>query len=727
MLIPLLALSAPLPAQEPVGGWHRAIWSIDSEAGQALDVTPLVDFDGDGIIESFVRHGTRGELVSGATGLPLVVQQVPLGVAHAHAQDLDGDGAPDLILGEPQYVGSKSLMTGRITAWSGATLQPMWRRVGQEGDRLGEAIQFVDANGSGLPDLRAIQGAASTSSATTIRGTDGEVLWSIRDSGYAFADWIPDLNGDGVDELLLGRANDLACHSGRTGTSLWSSSQYVSQAKKWSTVLIGELNGQPGLELCLGIPGYKPLGGAKRGAVQVFDAATGVRQWEVRAWVTYEDLAENLYLVDADGDGNQEVLSASKFQIVQFDGNSGSERWRRAFTEPFEIREFFAADQNSDGELDLVLHRQGFPGSMQAVSGTNGVDIWRYDGRTHDEQFERVIASDLNLDGTQDYLAISPEASGLTHRGGSVRAIHGLTGSVLWARGGALPETRLGLRAMLAELDGNPGKDVLLLGAPELGVNPETGYVGVHGASGAKLWSSALEPRNRDSETWDLVDLQGLGKQDLLILGGESPRLSTRSLMLKGGDGDLAWAHRLSSTGLPSGAALLTVVHDSDGDQVRDLLWLRRLPDGRTILELVSGADLAWQSGLSASGDQLSVSAGGTLQLQIEMPSDSARHFYQLLASVTGMGPTEVIGLQVPLSDDVALMRTLSGLDQGILRPQIGRLDAASQASVDLVLAPGQFGSSMVGRTLYLAAITQPTPSVAPEHSTQAVAIQLLP
>lgn len=726
MLLPLLALSAALPAQEPVGGWHRPIWSIDSEAGQVLDVTPLVDFDGDGIVEAFVQHGTRGELVSGATGLPWIVQQVPLGVARAHAHDLDGDGAPDLILGEPDYMEAMTVATGRITAWSGANFQAMWRSIGKDGDRLGEGLSFVDVNGDGLPDLRAMRIASASARATALRGNDGNPLWSVRDPGYDLGDWIPDLNGDGVDELLIGRAGGLACFSGATGNQLWTSNQYHAQSQRWSSALVGELDGQPGLELCLGTASFRS-GGTNDGIIQVFDAQTGMRRWEVQAWVVYEDLAENLTLLDADGDGDLEVLSAARKQLVQFDGATGLELWRRDHSHADPAETVYLSHQDGDGILDAVLHHRGRRGFLEAYSGKNGQVLWYYEGRTSDEGFAHVLPVDLDQNGIQDYITASPDASGLTRRGGSVRAINGETGTLFWARGGALENSRLGAAAMLAELDGQPGLDLVLRANPLVGTNPETGYLGVHGLSGAKIWDAALEPRNRDSETWDFVDLQGAGMQDLLILGGESPTMSTRGLMLQGADGGIAWAHRLKSTGHASGAVLITAVHDANGDQLRDLLWLRRLPDGRTILELVSGADLAWQSGLSASGDQLSVSAGGALQLQLDLPSDAARHFYQVLASVTGTGPTEVIGLPVPLSDDVALMRTLSGLDQGILRPQIGRLDAASQASVDLVLAPSQFGASLVGRTLYLAAITQPTPSVAPERSTQAVAIQLLP
>ena len=727
MLIALLALSTPLPAQEPVGGWHRPIWSIDSEAGQPLEVTPLVDFNGDGIDDAFVKHGTRGELVSGATGLPLIVQQIPLGSAVAYAEDLNGDGAPDLIVGEPNYMEAMTVVTGRITAWSGATLQPLWRRVGEDGDRLGENVEFVDADGDGLPDLRAQRSAAATTRAMTLRGVDGLPLWSIRNSGFDFGGWIPDLNGDGVEDFLLGRANHLACLDGHTGAQLWTNAQYVSGSNKWSSAFVAELNGQPGLELCLGIRDFQQSGSGERGAIQVFDVATGLRLWEVRAWVTYTDLAEQLHLVDADGDGDQEVLSASRTQIVQLDGGTGSELWQREVTSSHLVDGIYSGDQDADGVLDIVVHRRGFPGSLQAYGGVDGQTLWRYDGRTQDEQFEQVIQEDLNLDGTPDYLAASPEASGLIHRGGSVRVINGATGTVLWARGGALRETRLGLRAMLAELDGQAGIDVVLLGAPDTGINPETGYLGVHGASGMRLWGIQIEPRNRLDEVWTPVDLEGDGSEDLLILGSLFDLSLSRSMLLSGEDGIPTWEHRVNSTGLASGLSWVATLSDADGDQLNDLLWLRRTPDGRSILELVSGADLDWQAGMSASQNQVSVAQGGTLQLQLAMPPASARHFYQVLASITGSGPSEVIGLQVPLSQDVALTRTLSGLDFGILRPQIGRLDAASQATVDFVLAPGQFGAGLVGRTLYLAAITQPTPSVAPERSTQAVAIQLLP
>ena len=153
MLISLLTLVSMAPAQEPVGGWHAPIWSIDSDLGQGVQAKPLVDFDGDSVPEVFVQHGTVGELVSGATGLALIRQQVPFGGAHAEAADLDGDGAPELVLFEPDYSEAGLTQCGRITAWAGAPLQPLWRARGEQAqDQLGRKAELVDMSGDGLPE-----------------------------------------------------------------------------------------------------------------------------------------------------------------------------------------------------------------------------------------------------------------------------------------------------------------------------------------------------------------------------------------------------------------------------------------------------------------------------------------------------------------------------------------------------------------------------------------------
>jgi len=416
-------------ASQTVGGNWETLGQIEGAAwldvaGGALAVGP--DFDGDGILE--IAIGSNGhnnalgnqvgllQLCSGRTGAilweyePIVSDQSPVtGSLISFVPDLNGDGVPDLLVGNSKYDGSKggvvilsgldgslirehfgvvgavhsngeqlgmsllgtqdldgdglgdyfigssgsenlsgARLAGRIDCWSGGTGQLLWQRYGlNEGDFFGQTLVFgTDSFGTGLPDI-----LTSTNEDFNGVSNAGMVYALFQLSGVILQSYPPDTTNP-------------------------------AQGFGVAIAVLPDLDGDQVEELIVGAPWFDSPNLRATGYVTMISSATGLPIWRTDGKVRNGNLGGALLAVeDLNQDGYQEI---AVFQSLPFqtdhprtlilNGRDGEVLWE--FKGESQYTNFGVSmgsfDRNGDGLPELFIgepgYGPGFPGRVVVLS-----------------------------------------------------------------------------------------------------------------------------------------------------------------------------------------------------------------------------------------------------------------------------------------------------------------------------------------------------------------------
>ena len=381
------------------------------------------------------------------------------GESVAGVGDIDSDGELDLLIGAPlgrDDQGQQAGLARLITARTGETIFEWFGDA--DGDRLGQAVALAgDVNGDGVDDL--IVGAAtglrsgpSSGYAKVYSGFDGSELYHFagdRHFGRAVAG-NRDVDGDGVPDVMVGGAafsgtSTVRIYSGATGQIVFEESQ--GDHFGYSVELLDDLSGDGHAEYLIGAPR------------RILDApffSTG--EVELRSGI----------------DGS--ILHVFR----NYDLNTG-------------IAVARVGDLNADGVADLVLsswdpQQLWSGGSVWAHSGADYSELWMrfdqvpYEGPSYG--YSIASAGDWNVDGVDDVIIGVPGR--ITNYGasvGSVSVVSGTDGSGLAAFTGYSGWDYFGYSVTsLGDVDAD-GRVDIAIGAPTDVENPlraETGQNRVH-------------------------------------------------------------------------------------------------------------------------------------------------------------------------------------------------------------------------------------------------------
>jgi hypothetical protein len=466
-------------------------------------------------------------------------------------KDNDGDFYPEVIV-ESYDAGAGT--ADHLYCLSGASPGPaptvLWsaRPPGGPSNSGGYGAQCVngtsDLNGDGIEDV--LLGTAwGGRTAYGIDGKSGAVIWdfdtysdtppSPAASGWVYTiKSVTDVTGDGHDDVVfgVGSDNNRAYHvDGATGAVLWSIN--LGDAIFSSTV-VPDVNGDGKVDVAVGV------GDLAEAVWMLKGGATGAPViWTVPASGTVHGLAT---IEDLDGDDIPDVVAALwdvDKTVVALSGADGSEIWDYRLG-TYGMRVEILDDVNGDGIQDIAL--ASWADGAFVMSGIDGTVEWSYFGSGDFWAIDRV--DDLNGDGINDVAAGSFDQN--------VYALDGVDGSLLWSRG-------LGNR--LYDVQGTP--DLTGNGVPDV-------FAGTQRISGVGGRAFLLEGGDNATPVriTALVEARsGLAGVELRLRGAE--------------DATEAWVER-SPADLDDGAARASFRHEVQEAHEEGRLTTREAIEART-------------------------------------------------------------------------------------------------------------------------------------------------
>jgi VCBS repeat protein/putative pyrroloquinoline-quinone binding quinoprotein len=718
------AWSATLAPQnsDPVGGWYQPLWEF-AYTNPTYNIKPIMDCTGDGLQDVLMSSGAPDLpfiVFDGQTGLIWFQRQIPNRTdALVNVGDFDGDGIGDLLFREPHTSSSGLNENGRIQLIHGGDGAVLWQIDGSyDYQNLGAICRTLDLAGDGILDFLAF---ASQEYLYAFSGQSGARLWTQTPGTAQWVTKVHDLSSDGIQEIALSGGGGLTLLNGATGLVHWSTATALGSNPGKSSFLSSDLNAD-GIEDLILVDTLlrNTIQWPGAGQIQAFDGLSGSSLWIAKGTKANGGLGSNAISADWTADGVADFLSVSDSYQALVDGSDGHLVWyTKTNMTPYPKPAFLYGDMNQDGLEDLIFRVDDPVRTLRVQAGDTGAVLWEIASLDPPQQWKNIATADLDGNGTLEILATMPDASGTYSRSGIVVAFDGASGMELWRREGEQSSARLGRHMMTVQADQLPGLDVLIRGNAA-GTDP--GILACSGLDGSDLWRLPLAAPG--TVKWHEVDLNADGLSELLefrkIKGGNL-HITRIDPML----GAVVVQHKVED--IFGDIPYLGSLNDIDGDGVQEIMVVARddTPDWR--LQVFPGGQSSYFSGLKLSDQQLSISAGGTIEITVDFHSRQGNRDFQLLLSASGVGPTTVEGSKVPLTRDHWLATTyLENYPAGYFTTATGTLDSAGDSLISFNALPAQINPSLAGTIMYLAVVTRISPGQI-EFSSGSESVLILP
>ncbi len=777
--LPLLTYSliAPMPVPAQAGGYHESIWENQGLASRHTQ-TELPDINRDGIGDWAIHNRIRGgdaeppwfwlRVTDGKSGSSLWEWKDPVFSRGPGTQVVVGNFHKNAGLELAAAFGDDGSGIGLLVLFAADSGQELWRQTGPLYQRRVDSLIVVDdADGDGLDDLLCLTDdwfGYDRAGMAMILGGNGETLWERSENGRSrFKDdlllEVQDVDGDGIGEIFLADENGdrlggpvlagfVARLDPRNGEFLWKWTGPWDWAGLGSALDFVDFDHDGNFELVVLPATFRT---DARASVHVLDPVRGSLLWTAMEAVFPGGPVQGLY-AELTGDGILDAVFSAPQANVQaggsdlyragavraYSGASGNRIWGMDGSESSQGlgTRLMVARRGAGLAPGVVITDElesseyhGAEGNLHLLSGRTGVEQWLVEPDSGRETLiGDLLALDLDGDGWDEILKADPRAeSDFGFMTGMVKAYNSADGSLVWRRNGTQYGQTFG-RTILPIGDAVLGRQVLAVGSPEFNSPFASGYR--HGkvslldaASGEQVWEViGSNPQNRIGSWLQAYDLNADGKEDIVsaLQAEQIYQWSEGTVMaLDHVDGHELWTldHLGPGVGLLSGTT-----PDLDGDSIAE--FRVRTEFG---MQLVSGGQGSYCTGLQLSDDQISVKNGGRIELAIDLPRQQHNAPYQVLASLAGTGPTYMGELAVPLTKDRTMVLSYLGIyPPGLVSAAQGRLDPFGDARAEIHAPPTTIPPALIGMTLNLAVVCG-REARAWEVSTIAQGIEILP
>jgi hypothetical protein len=361
--------------------------------------------------------------------------------------DLNGDGAPDFIIGAPRNP-QGGAFSGRAYVYSGRNGTLLHVVQGNTQDRMGFSVAGVgDVNKDGVPDYvvgapgRFNQTPVKNGRVLVISGADHSVLYDLQGTANSFfgydANAAGDVNGDSWPDIIVGAplvsvaapfAGRAFAISGRDGSILWSHDGDAQNASLGTGVSgVGDLDGDGLPEQTIGASG-QPNGSHNGGQAFVLNGRDGSVMRTLKPSSTACDFGD-FYVAaspDINGDGVGDIYVADYCDSRLGPGSGRAYVFSGTSSDKLRV---FSAENAGDGL-----------GAGRPVK-------------------------DLDGDGAADYIVSAYTSSAGAPDGGKTYLFSGKTGKILRTMTGTIAGGESGFDALpLGDVNGDGKTDFLLTG-----------------------------------------------------------------------------------------------------------------------------------------------------------------------------------------------------------------------------------------------------------------------